>query len=73
MTKNTSEAIWDAFQKGVFVIAEAGKNFIQTEEDRPVAEYLANAQLLVDEAVKGGADAIKFQTHTIEDEGMEYY
>lgn len=70
MTKNTPEAIWDTFQKGVFVIAEAGKNFIQTEEDRPVAEYLANAKRLVDEAVAGGADAIKFQTHTVEDEVM---
>ncbi|MDO8470755.1 MAG: N-acetylneuraminate synthase family protein [bacterium] len=71
MTNNTSEAIWEKLQKGVFVIAEAGKNFIQTEDDRSVAEYLANAKRLVDEAVKGGADAIKFQTHTVEDEVMD--
>ncbi len=71
MTKNTPEAIWEKLQTGVFVIAEAGKNFIQTEEERPVAEYLANAKRLVDEAVKGGADAIKFQTHTVEDEVMD--
>ncbi len=70
MIKNTPEAIWDALQNGVFVIAEAGKNFIQTEEERPVAEYLANAKRLVDEAVNAGADAIKFQTHTVEDEVM---
>ena len=71
MTNNTPEAIWDKIQKGVFVIAEAGKNFIQTEEDRPIAEYLENARRLVDEAVKGKADAIKFQTHTVEDEVMD--
>jgi len=71
MTNNTSEAIWDKIQKGVFVIAEAGKNFIQTEEDRPIAEYLENAKRLVDEAVKGKADAIKFQTHIVEDEVMD--
>ena len=68
MVRNTPEDIWDKIEKGVFVIVEAGKNFIQTEEDRPVKEYLANAKQLVDEAVESGADAIKFQTHTVEDE-----
>jgi N,N'-diacetyllegionaminate synthase len=53
---------------GVFVIAEIGKNFIQTEEDRPVGEYLDNARVLVDEAFAAGADAVKFQTHEVEDE-----
>ncbi|MBI2024702.1 MAG: N-acetylneuraminate synthase family protein [Candidatus Harrisonbacteria bacterium] len=62
------ETIWSKIQKGVFIIAEAGKNFIQTEEDRPVEEYLKNAMRLVDEAAKAGADAIKFQTHNVEDE-----
>lgn len=70
MTKITTEAIWDKLQKGVFVIAEAGKNFIQTEEDRPVEEYLKNAMQLVDEAAKSGADAIKFQTHNVDDEQL---
>ena len=58
--------IWEKIQKGVFIIAEAGKNFIQTEEARPVEEYLKNAMQLVDEAAKAGADAIKFQTHNVE-------
>jgi len=63
-----SEQIWEKIQKGVFVIAEAGKNFIQTEEEKSVAEYLKNAKDLVDKAVWAGADAIKFQTHEAEDE-----
>ena len=58
-------------QKGVFIIAEAGKNFIQTEEDRPVAEYLRNAKELVDSALWAGADAIKFQTHNVDDEQLD--
>jgi sialic acid synthase SpsE len=70
MVKNTQEAIWEKLQQGVFIIAEAGKNFIQTEEERPVEEYLKNAMQLVDEAVKAGADAIKFQTHNVEDEQL---
>ena len=55
---------------GVFVIAEIGKNFIQTKEDRPVGEYLANAKELVNAAVGAGADAVKFQTHEVEDEQL---
>ncbi len=66
----TAETIWEKIQKGVFVIAEAGKNFIQTEEDQPVEEYLSNAMQLVDEVAKAGADAIKFQTHNVEDEQL---
>ncbi len=61
-------AIWEKIKKGVFVIAEAGKNFIKTKEERPVAEYLENAKELVDKAAWAGADAIKFQTHHVEDE-----
>jgi sialic acid synthase SpsE len=52
----------------VFVIAEIGKNFIQTAEERPIKEYLNNAKILVQEAKKAGADAVKFQTHDVEDE-----
>ncbi|MAG12899.1 hypothetical protein CL630_03775 [bacterium] len=52
----------------IFVIAEIGKNFIQTEDDRSVEEYLINAKVLVDEAKKAGCDAVKFQTHELEDE-----
>lgn len=70
MIKNTPAAVWDKFQKGVFIIAEAGKNFIQTEQEKSVEEYLKNAMQLVDEAAKTGADAIKFQTHHVEDEQL---
>ena len=52
----------------VFFIAEIGKNFIQTEDERDVSEYLENAKALVDAAKSAGADAVKFQTHEVEDE-----
>ena len=65
-----SETVWSKIQKGVFIIAEAGKNFIQTEDERSVAECLKNAKELVDKAVWAGADAIKFQTHNLDDEQM---
>ncbi|OGZ12568.1 MAG: hypothetical protein A3D67_04140 [Candidatus Lloydbacteria bacterium RIFCSPHIGHO2_02_FULL_51_22] len=55
----------------VFVIAEIGKNFIQTEEEKSVAEYLANAKKLVDAAKNAGCDAVKFQTHEVEDEVLD--
>jgi sialic acid synthase SpsE len=70
MAKKEQQFIWEKFQKDVFVIAEAGKNFIQSEDERPVVEYLKNAMQLVDEAVKAGADAIKFQTHSVGDEQL---
>lgn len=53
---------------GVFVIAEIGKNFIQTEADQPQEMYLKNAKALIDAAAETGADAVKFQTHILEDE-----
>lgn len=53
---------------GIFVIAEIGKNFIQSEEDKSVSEYLENAKKLVMAAKESGVDAVKFQTHEIEDE-----
>lgn len=65
-----SNQIWDKINKGVFIIAELGKNFIQTEDEKSVEEYLANAKKLVDEAVAAGADAVKFQTHNVEDEQL---
>ncbi len=65
-----TQTVWDRITKGVFIVAEAGKNFIQTENDRPVAEYLANAKRLADAAKAAGADAIKFQTHEVEDEQL---
>lgn len=54
----------------IFVIAEIGKNFIQTEEEKSVEEYLQNAKNLVDAAKDVGADAVKFQTHEVEDEQL---
>lgn len=56
--------------KEVFIIAEIGKNFIQTEDEKSQAEYLENAKKLIDEAIKSGADAVKFQTHVVEDEQL---
>lgn len=59
--------------KNVFLIAEIGKNFIQSEEERPLEEYLANAKVLIDAAADAGADAAKFQTHTVEDEQLDLH
>lgn len=58
----------DDSRKRVLIVAEIGKNFIQTEEDRSVLEYLENAKALILAAKEAGADAVKFQTHTVEDE-----
>lgn len=69
--ENRSTVIWGKIKKGVFIVAEAGKNFIQTKTERPVAEYLKNAKRLVDEAVSSGADAIKFQAHHVHDEQLK--
>lgn len=54
----------------VFIVAEIGKNFIQTEEERTTAEYLDNAKVLVKAAKEAGAQAVKFQTHCLDDEIM---
>ncbi len=63
-------SLTETIQKKVFIIAEIGKNFIQTEDERPVAEYLENAKVLVRAAKESGADAVKFQTHHVEDEQL---
>src|SRR3989344_3489627 len=55
----------------VFVIAEIGKNFIETEAEQPIETYLANAKKLIDAAIASGADAVKFQTHVVEDEQLD--
>ena len=52
----------------VFVVAELGKNFIQSSEDQSIEKYLTNAMELVDAAVEANVDAVKFQTHVLEDE-----
>lgn len=62
--------IWDRMHTGTFIIAEAGKNFIHTKAERPISEYLENAKELVNEAALASADAIKFQTHNVEDEQL---
>ena len=61
----------DFFGGRVFIVAEIGKNFIQTEDERPVSEYLDNAKTLVKAAKEAGADAVKFQTHNVEDEQLD--
>jgi len=66
----TSEQIWQKIQSGVFIIAEIGKGFIQSEDERPVSEYLDNAKKLAKAAKDAGADAAKFQTHNVEDEQL---
>lgn len=55
---------------GVFIIAEIGKNFIETEDERSPEEYLKNAKELIRLAHESGADAVKFQTHEVEDEQL---
>lgn len=54
----------------VFVVAEIGKNFIQTQEDRSISEYLENAKKMIQSARSAGANAVKFQTHIVEDEQL---
>lgn len=68
-----TKTIWDQILARTFVVAEIGKNFIQTQEERPVAEYLANAKALVKAAKDSGADAVKFQTHNVEDEQLNIH
>ncbi len=70
---NSPVDIWNQIQKKVFIIAEIGKNFIQTEEERSVGEYLENAKALVKAAKDAGADAVKFQTHNVEDEQLNIH
>jgi len=60
--------IMDKILERTFIIAEIGKNFIQTEENKSVEEYLDNAKELVLKAKEAGADAVKFQTHYVHDE-----
>lgn len=68
------ENLLDRVKKQVVIVAEIGKNFIQTEEERAVSEYLENAKRLVKAAKEAGADTVKFQTHHVEDEvlNMEF-
>ncbi len=54
----------------VFAIAEIGKNFIRTEERAAAEMLLANALELIELAADAGADAVKFQTHEVEDEQL---
>ena len=71
MSRHTSNQVWEKIQEGVFVIAEIGKNFIQSKEDKPIQYYVESAKQLISCAKEAGADAVKFQTHNVEDEQME--
>ncbi len=55
-------------ERGVLIIAEIGKNFIDREEPESVVVYLEKAKRLVDAAKAAGADAVKLQTHDYRDE-----
>lgn len=68
------ENLLQTIKKRVVVVAEIGKNFIAMEEERGVSEYLEQAKKLVKAAKDAGADAVKFQTHHVEDEvlNMEF-
>jgi len=54
-----------------FFIAEIGKNFIQTKEDCSIKKYLISAKKLIKAAKEAGADAVKFQTHNVDDEQLQ--
>lgn len=66
---NSNAVIGDKYP--VFIIAELGKNFIQTEEKKSIEEYLENAKQLIRTAKESDADAVKFQTHVLEDEFLD--
>lgn len=55
-------------RSGAFVIAEIGKNFIISEQDESPKIYLDRAKDLIRQSYEAGADAVKFQTHSHEDE-----
>lgn len=50
------------------VIAEIGKNFVITEQPEHEDILLDRAQTLVAEAKEAGANTVKFQVHSVEDE-----
>ena len=51
----------------VFIIAEAGKNFIRKEVELSTEEYLFNAKKLAKIAKEAGSSSIKFQTHELDE------
>jgi N,N'-diacetyllegionaminate synthase len=71
MKQQKIQKVIEKAKKGILIIVDAGKNFIQTEEEKSVEEYLNNAKKLVDAAVESGADIIKWQTHNVEDEQLK--
>jgi len=54
--------------KKIQIIAEIGKNFIDTEEETDVSTNFLKAKELVNEAESCGATTAKFQCHVFEDE-----
>lgn len=64
-----------AHSREIKFIAEIGKNFINNIENISTKICLNNAKALVDAAVESGANAVKFQTHSVSDEifmGVSY-
>lgn len=54
----------------VFIVAELGKGFIQSPDEKTPQEYLETAKKMVKAAVEAGVDAVKLQTHNVEDEQL---
>ena len=52
----------------ITIIAEIGKNFVDTEKEQPLPVLIEKAKTLILEAKKAGADVVKFQTHFVDDE-----
>jgi len=55
-------------KRPVFITLDIGKNFIDKEQPEDENALLVKAKKLIDSAVDCGVDAVKFQTHLVEDE-----
>ena len=55
-------------KNNITIIAEIGKNFVDTQKEQPISVLLEKAKELIREAKKAGADTAKFQVHCVEDE-----
>ena len=66
----SSEKSWELMRDGVLILGDAGKNFIETQEEQSIEQYLSNAKKIVDTAAETGIHALKWQTHTVDDEQL---